>query len=94
LAKHSPYLRLLAEDTIDTAILEALNRKAQLGPQLLGAAPSQDPVSDLTHAQFCELLTTNQLPEPAEGGRNSTGNVTPNDEAPTWRKRHDSSSAS
>jgi SNF2 family DNA or RNA helicase len=56
------YLRLLAEDTIDSAILGGLHRKAQLGPQLLGDVPAHDPVLGLTREEFCRMLTTNRFP--------------------------------
>jgi len=59
------YLRLLGEDTIDSAILDALNRKALLGPQLLGDAGASEPVLDMTREAFCEMLLTNRIPTEA-----------------------------
>jgi len=56
------YLRLLADDTIDTAILDALNRKALLGPQLLGDPEPVSIVTRMTPSDFCQMLETSHLP--------------------------------
>jgi len=56
------YVRLLAEDTIDTVILGALNRKALLGPELLGDPESASLVAHMTPEEFCRMIETNQLP--------------------------------
>lgn len=57
------YLRLVAADTIEEAIVSALERKSKLASTLLGdGAPSQL-VSQLSQEALCALLRSNQLPE-------------------------------
>jgi len=57
------YLRLLASDTIEEAIVTALERKSALARSLLGDKEAGDPVADLSKAEMCELLRSNRLPE-------------------------------
>lgn len=57
------YMRLLAADTIEEAIVSALERKSALAASLLGDKGHGDAVSQLTKEQMCELLKTNRLPE-------------------------------
>lgn len=56
------YLRLLAADTIEEAIVAALERKSALARSLLGDESAGDAVSQLTQAEMCKLLKTNRLP--------------------------------
>lgn len=56
------YMRLLAVDTIEEAIVSALERKSALARSLLGDEGSGDAVSQLTKEEMCELLKTNRLP--------------------------------
>lgn len=56
------YLRLLASDTIEEAIVSALERKSALARSLLGDEGAGDAVSQLTKEEMCELLKTNRLP--------------------------------
>lgn len=56
------YLRLLASDTIEEAIVSALERKSALARSLLGDEGAGDAVSRLTKEEMCELLKTNRLP--------------------------------
>lgn len=59
------YVRLIAVDTIEEAIIDALERKANMARTLLGDPDAGPRLSDLTREQMCELLLTNKLP----GGR-------------------------
>ncbi|MDN5850810.1 MAG: DEAD/DEAH box helicase [Nitrococcus sp.] len=56
------YLRLLASDTIEEAIVSALERKSALARSLLGDEGAGDAVSQLTKDEMCELLKTNRIP--------------------------------
>lgn len=56
------YMRLLAVDTIEEAIVSALERKSALARRLLGDEGAGDAVSQLTKEEMCELLKTNRLP--------------------------------
>lgn len=56
------YLRMIAADTIEEAIVSALERKSSLARGLLGDPVSGDSISEFTQAELCELLRTNQLP--------------------------------
>ncbi|MER9680374.1 DEAD/DEAH box helicase [Mesorhizobium sp. M0184] len=56
------YVRLLAVDTIEEAIVSALERKSALARSLLGDEGSGDIVSQLSKEEMCELLKTNRLP--------------------------------
>ncbi|MBX5206105.1 DEAD/DEAH box helicase [Rhizobium sp. NZLR1] len=57
------YLRLLASDTIEEAIVSALERKSALARSLLGDEGTGDAIAQLTKAEMCLLLKTNRLPE-------------------------------
>jgi SNF2 family DNA or RNA helicase len=57
------YMRLLAADTIEEAIVAALERKSALARSLLGDETSSDIVSQLNQDEMCELLKTNRLPQ-------------------------------
>jgi SNF2 family DNA or RNA helicase len=57
------YLRLLAADTIEEAIVSALERKSALARSLLGDEGSGDVISKLSQDDLCSLLKTNVLPE-------------------------------
>ena len=56
------YIRLIAADTIEEAIITALERKTAMAQTLLGDEAAGPKVSQLTKDQMCELLTTNQFP--------------------------------
>lgn len=55
------YLRLIAADTIEEAIISALERKSDLARSLLGDTTGGDVVSQLSQGAMCELLKSNQL---------------------------------
>lgn len=61
-AKPVTYMRLLAVNTIEEAIVSALERKSALARSLLGDDSAGDVVSQLTKVEICELLMTNRLP--------------------------------
>ena len=56
------YLRLIAADTIEEAIVSALERKSVLAKSLLGDDDASKAVSHLTQDEICEMLKTNRLP--------------------------------
>jgi len=56
------YIRLLAADTIEEAIVNALERKSAMARTLLGDPGDAPAISDLTKHEMCELLTNNKLP--------------------------------
>lgn len=56
------YMRLIATDTIDEAIITALERKSGLARALLGDADSAALVADLTKDEMRALITQNKLP--------------------------------
>jgi SNF2 family DNA or RNA helicase len=56
------YLRLIAEDTIDQVIAAALARKGAMAQAIVGDEPAAFSVADLTPAEFCRMLRTNELP--------------------------------
>lgn len=57
------YMRLIAADTIEHAIVSALERKSVLARGLLGDDKTGQLVSQLSKEQICELLVANKLPE-------------------------------
>lgn len=57
------YMRLLAADTIEDAIIKALERKSALAKNLLGDGDGVTAISQLTKDEMCDLLTNNTLPE-------------------------------
>lgn len=56
------YMRLIATDTIDEAIITALERKSGLARALLGDAGGAALVADLTKDEMRVLITQNKLP--------------------------------
>jgi len=56
------YLRLLAADTIEEAIVNALERKSAMARSLLGDKAVVATISRLSKEEMCDLLTTNHLP--------------------------------
>lgn len=56
------YMRLLAEDTIEEAIVSALERKSVLARSLLGDQSAGETIAQLTREEMCELLRSNRLP--------------------------------
>jgi SNF2 family DNA or RNA helicase len=57
------YLRLIAADTIEEAIVRALERKTHMAGDLLGDFERAPSVAKLTSAQMCHLLMKNELPD-------------------------------
>lgn len=57
------YLRLIADDTIDEAIAQALERKAGMARNLLSDADVGAALSRLSPDEMCSLLANNKLPE-------------------------------
>lgn len=57
------YMRLIASDTIDEAIVAALERKSGLAQALLGDEGATASVADLSRDEMCALIATNKLPE-------------------------------
>lgn len=55
------YLRLIAADTIEEAITQALERKAAMAADLLGDDGGVPRVADLSREEMCELLLTNRF---------------------------------
>jgi SNF2 family DNA or RNA helicase len=56
------YVRLIASDTIEEAVLDALERKSNMARSLLGDTTAGPKVSDLTRDEMCSLLLRNELP--------------------------------
>ena len=56
------YMRLVASNTIDEAIVRALERKAAMARNLLSDSGAQTMLSRLSPAEMCRLLTSNELP--------------------------------
>lgn len=59
------YMRLLAADTIEEAIVTALERKSSLARGLLGDEDVGPAISQLTQEEMCTLLEGNVLPDRA-----------------------------
>ncbi|PVM76382.1 hypothetical protein DDF65_17825 [Caulobacter radicis] len=57
------YIRLIANGTIEEAIVQALERKAAMAQALLGDSSAGAAVSQLNKEQMCELLMGNHLPD-------------------------------
>jgi len=57
------YMRLIAADTIEEAIVTALERKSALARGLLGDEGAVASVAQLSQAELCELLANNRLPD-------------------------------
>lgn len=56
------YVRLIAADTIEEVIVEALGRKAAMARAILGDSQAAWSVSSMDATQFCEMLLTNRIP--------------------------------
>ena len=56
------YIRLLAADTIEEAIIVALERKSALARTLLGDEGAGPAIAHFTQDEMCELLMKNHLP--------------------------------
>lgn len=61
------YIRLLAADTIEEAVVTALERKSVLARSLLGDRDLAAAATHLTQEEMCELLTGNRLPIEGNG---------------------------
>jgi SNF2 family DNA or RNA helicase len=57
------YLRLIAVDTIEEAIIRALERKSAMAGDLLGDGTHPPAVADLTREQMVGLILNNELPD-------------------------------
>jgi SNF2 family DNA or RNA helicase len=57
------YFRLLAADTVEEAIITALERKTAMARNLLGDESSTTSVAQLSREEMCDLLLHNKLPE-------------------------------
>ncbi len=56
------YIRLLASDTIEEVISDALERKSSLARGLLGDPSGTPAIAALSPEDFCRMLTENRLP--------------------------------
>lgn len=56
------YLRLLAEDTIDEVMAEALARKGVMAANILGDEADEFSVTTMPPEAFCQMLEENKLP--------------------------------
>jgi SNF2 family DNA or RNA helicase len=56
------YLRLIAADTIEEAIIKALERKSEMARSLLGDSGHPAKISEFTRDQMCALLLKNEIP--------------------------------
>lgn len=61
------YIRLLAADTIESAIVEALARKAQLARDLVDSSAGSAPPLRITRQDFTEMVRTGRLPAEGDG---------------------------
>ena len=57
------YLRMIAADTVEEAIVSALERKSSMARSLLGDETGTPGVSQLTRDEMCALLLRNELPD-------------------------------
>ncbi len=55
------YMRLIAADTIEEAIIKALEKKSVLAGSLLGDQDAVPSVADLTKDEMCQLLMNNEF---------------------------------
>lgn len=62
------YVRLLATDTIEEAVVTALERKSALARSLLGDRGAGELVASLSQEEMCDLLTSNRLPSVGDPG--------------------------
>ena len=56
------YLRLIAEDTIDQVIVEALNRKGSMARTIVGDRNIAFSTTEMSPHNFCKMLISNRLP--------------------------------
>ena len=56
------YLRLIAEDTLDEVVVQALERKASMARGIVGDSDPRISFANMTPLQFCEMLMANKLP--------------------------------
>lgn len=56
------YIRLLAAETIEEAVVSALERKSALARNLLGDGGTGDAIAQLSREEMCDLLKANRLP--------------------------------
>ena len=56
------YLRLIAEDTLDEVVVQALERKASMARGIVGDPDPGISFANMTPLQFCEMLMVNKLP--------------------------------
>jgi len=56
------YLRMIAADTIEEAIIKALERKSGMAGSLLGDEDAVPSVAELTQEEMCSLILHNKLP--------------------------------
>lgn len=57
------YIRVIAADTIEEAMIAALERKADMAAELLGDDGGAPRVADLSRDQMCDLLLHNRMPD-------------------------------
>jgi len=67
------YLRLIASDTIEEVIVQALERKSRLAQALLGDPGGLPAMTQLSPAEFCRLLLENRLPERTDAASRQGG---------------------
>lgn len=61
------YIRLVAANTIEEAVIMALARKSALARGLLGDQGGGEAIERLTQKEMCDMLMTNRLPESTFG---------------------------
>jgi SNF2 family DNA or RNA helicase len=82
------YLRLIAADTIEEVVVQALERKSHLAQALLGDSGGLPAITQLSPKEFCGMLRTNILPIPGAqlgqtagvGERSNDGGLLPDSE--------------
>lgn len=57
------YIRIIAEGTVEQAIIEALENKAKMAGAIVGDDASPIPIAQLTPSIFCEILKSGSLPK-------------------------------
>ena len=57
------YLRLVAADTIDEAVIQALARKKDMAAAILGDGEDGASLVSMSVSAFCEMIESNHLPE-------------------------------
>lgn len=56
------YIRMVAEDTIEQVIADALSRKADMARSIMGDELEARPIKNMSPEEFCEMLQSNTLP--------------------------------